>query len=68
MTGGGPSLGPGQEPGRALDREIVRLHWLTPAELEGRKSRKQEVEALQARLKKLEKRVRELEKELKAKP
>jgi 8-oxo-dGTP pyrophosphatase MutT (NUDIX family) len=27
-----------QEPGRALDREIVRLHWLTPAELEARRS------------------------------
>jgi ADP-ribose pyrophosphatase YjhB (NUDIX family) len=27
-----------QEPGRALDKEIVRLHWLTPAELAARKS------------------------------
>ena len=26
-----------EEPGRALDKEIVRLHWLTPAELEVRK-------------------------------
>src|SRR5258708_4429109 len=28
----------GHEPGRALDKEIVRLHWLTPEELEARKS------------------------------
>ena len=27
-----------QEAERALDKEIVRLHWLTPAELEARKS------------------------------
>ena len=26
----------GQEQGRALDKEIVALHWLTPAELRGR--------------------------------
>ena len=28
----------GQDPTRTLDREIVRLHWLTPAELEARRS------------------------------
>ena len=28
----------GQDPTRALDTEIVRLHWLTPAELEARKA------------------------------
>jgi hypothetical protein len=27
-----------QQPDRALDKEIVRLHWLTPSELEARKS------------------------------
>jgi 8-oxo-dGTP pyrophosphatase MutT (NUDIX family) len=26
------------DPGRTLDKEIVRLHWLTPAELAARKS------------------------------
>ena len=28
----------GEDPTRTLDREIVRLHWLTPAELAARKS------------------------------
>ena len=28
----------GEEAGRALDKEIVRLHWLAPAELDARKS------------------------------
>jgi 8-oxo-dGTP pyrophosphatase MutT (NUDIX family) len=28
----------GHQPGRALDQEIVRLHWLTPEQLEARKS------------------------------
>ena len=28
----------GADPARPLDQEIVRLHWLTPAELEARKS------------------------------
>lgn len=27
-----------QDPARALDKEIVRLHWLTPAELEARRA------------------------------
>ena len=27
----------GEEAGRALDKEIVRLHWLTPGQLEARK-------------------------------